>query len=627
MGVSIREVQAVATSGDQHFAIPGFGTPKAAVFTVTSCLTNGIIANHSNFSQGFTDGINHGVISGRSLDGLSSTNTGKVASSGSVVKIIRNSNLTIDAEATFKEWTSSGVTITWINEPNSACLVTCRLLTGDDLSAHVGNYTSPVFSGETIDISGVGFKPDMIFHNSVNSSFDDSALAGYDLHIGYSTRNTEDDSGQFNGSINNSQLNARPIGASISLRTSGYTLWDNSGLNETGAAEVTSYNDDGFILTQRFFSGNTESVYLAISFGGAVGFAAWAFDTPTSDGNSTDSGPGFKPQWVSYLMSRLTISEEAQNNASAGVLGISSFTDFESYSNVVMTEMGADPTNTASVSDNIPVFLPHDDQTSGITGLFSSMQSTGPELIWTNTPASALKWIGIAVGGGGMSEITGTTNLYIEGHDNIQTSCDLYLSGQTTGSPTGSIDLFVNGEVAIPAVTCPTLDPTASIQIKSALIAIYQSRIDALINQLGKNVRLIFDPVLTPCPNCLYDVLRKRSNGIYRTGGPRPFKRGRKCPYCKGKGLNETSVEKCIKCLLKWNPMDAENYGISISGKKGIVRMKTFLTSADDMIQAKTAIANYDIRSQMKLNVKLISGPIPVGLREDRYCISFWELL
>jgi len=206
---------------------------------------------------------------------------------------------------------------------------------------------------------------------------------------------------------------------------------------------------------------------------------------------------------------------------------------------------------------------------------------------------------------------------------------DLFVDGGVfvMATVTSGINLFINGEIPIPAVTCPALDPTASIQIKPALIAIYQSRIDALINQLGKNVRLIFDPVLTPCPNCFYDTLRKRSNGIYQEGGPRPFKRGRKCPYCKGKGLNETSVEKCIKCLLKWNPENVENYGISIAGKKGIVRMKTFLTSADDMMQAKTAIANYDIRSRMKLNVKLISGPIPVGLREDRYCISFWELL
>jgi len=149
----------------------------------------------------------------------------------------------------------------------------------------------------------------------------------------------------------------------------------------------------------------------------------------------------------------------------------------------------------------------------------------------------------------------------------------------------------------------------------------------ALINQLGKNVHLEFDPIKTPCPNCTFDTVRNRSTGIYIPGGPREFKRGRKCPWCKGRGLLETSVTKCIKCLIKWNPSDAINFGISVNQKKGIVRLKTFLSEADDLSRANTIISNFDIAGQMKLRVKLIQGPIPVGLREDRYCISFWELV
>jgi len=188
-------------------------------------------------------------------------------------------------------------------------------------------------------------------------------------------------------------------------------------------------------------------------------------------------------------------------------------------------------------------------------------------------------------------------------------------------------NLFINGFEVKPPVVCPLLDPFASIQVEDSLIKIYQSRIDALINQLGKNVTLEFDPILTACPNCTFDRIRKRSTGIYRPGGPRPFRRGRKCPWCKGRGLLETPVTKCIKCLIKWHPKDAKNYGISIVSKKGVVRLKTFLTEADDLIRAKTIIANADIITQIKLRVKLIKGPIPVGLREDRYCISFWELI
>ena len=194
-------------------------------------------------------------------------------------------------------------------------------------------------------------------------------------------------------------------------------------------------------------------------------------------------------------------------------------------------------------------------------------------------------------------------------------------------SKNGNIGLFINGLEPKPTLACPVLDITASIQLKNSLIRTYQSRIDALINQLGKNVYLEFDPIRESCPNCEYDSIRKRSTGVYKSGGPRPFVRGRKCPYCKGRGVTETPVNKCIKCLIKWNPNDAENFGIAVSQAKGIVRLKTYLTEADDLSRAKTVIVNYDIVDQMKLKVRLIQGPIPVGLREDRYCISFWELM
>ncbi len=190
-----------------------------------------------------------------------------------------------------------------------------------------------------------------------------------------------------------------------------------------------------------------------------------------------------------------------------------------------------------------------------------------------------------------------------------------------------NIVLCINGVVPQPALACPLLDPTASIQISDELIGIYQSRIDALINQLGKNILLEFAKIKVQCPNCEFDTMRGRSTGIWIPGGPRPFARGRRCPWCKGNGFEERDNNKCIKALLKWTPRDAVNYGITLSDHKDVVRIKTFLTELDDLVRAETVIANHDIADIAGLRVKLLRSPIPVGLREDRYCISFWELL
>jgi hypothetical protein len=242
---------------------------------------------------------------------------------------------------------------------------------------------------------------------------------------------------------------------------------------------------------------------------------------------------------------------------------------------------------------------------------------------------------------GGYVQVSGSASLVIVGHSIESASKTLYISGpeSISGSSTlfvrgsgiipvsSTAVLFINGSEPKPSTVCPALDPTAVIQIPASLIRTYQGIIDGMVNQLGKNVVLEFDPTLERCPNCEFDTLRKRSLGIYIPGGPRPFVRGRKCPYCKGKGLLETSTTQCIKCLTEWNPQDARKYGISVEKASDTVKLKTYIWDADSLIIAKTAIVDHDIIEQMKLRVRLIKGPIPLGLREDRYCVSFWELI
>jgi hypothetical protein len=228
---------------------------------------------------------------------------------------------------------------------------------------------------------------------------------------------------------------------------------------------------------------------------------------------------------------------------------------------------------------------------------------------------------------GGSIFVNNDLTLFISGPILINENIDLFISGFTSivSSISGNIALFIKGSFVPSGASCPTLDPNASIQISDELIGIYQSRIDALINQLGKNVLLEFDPIIEPCVNCEFNIIEHRSNGIYKLGGPIPFSRGQKCPYCKGQGFLERPNNKCLKCLIQWRPQDMKNYGISVSNSSDIVRLKTFLTSGDDIIKAKTAVTNHDISDVLLLRVRLIRGPIIVGLRESRYIISYWE--
>lgn len=218
-------------------------------------------------------------------------------------------------------------------------------------------------------------------------------------------------------------------------------------------------------------------------------------------------------------------------------------------------------------------------------------------------------------------------DFYINGVVALADLIDLYISGSGIININNSMNLIINGFTQKEPLSCPILDPNAAIQIGDDLIQVYQDRIDALINQLGKDVVFEFNPIIENCPNCEYDPIRKRSNGVYTIGGPRPFVYGQKCPWCKGRGLVETAVRKCFKCLIKWNPKDAEDYGISIRKYKDIVRFKTFAHHYKDLISARFAISNYVIENIARFKVRLIQEPVLTGLRESRYSVSFWELI
>lgn len=235
-------------------------------------------------------------------------------------------------------------------------------------------------------------------------------------------------------------------------------------------------------------------------------------------------------------------------------------------------------------------------------------------------------------------------NSFIHGHIDSSVSGDLFIGGQIgydiasgtvpfiiTGSGIDqysvALYLIINGNIPLIPTVCPLPDPTASIQIPTKVIDLYQNRIDALLNQVGKNVILQFDQIASPCINCIFDSIRKRSSGRYKTGGPLPFNYGRKCPYCKGRGVLEEVAELCIRCLISWNPSEVSNFGISVSKGSEIVKLKALIDDASHIKRANIALIDRQVMDLVKYRAKLIKGPYPLGLREDKYCISFWETI
>lgn len=141
------------------------------------------------------------------------------------------------------------------------------------------------------------------------------------------------------------------------------------------------------------------------------------------------------------------------------------------------------------------------------------------------------------------------------------------------------------------------------------IITTYQDNIDRLIDQLGKPVMLFFHPVKTNLTDDNYSVIHG----------------DKKLPEFKANSVVETRSSVQIKALIKWNPKEVNKYNINFKEGKAIIRLKTMLTDVPNLTRCEYIIPNYESVGIISNRFKLIMMPIPVGLGEDRYAISFWE--
>lgn len=149
----------------------------------------------------------------------------------------------------------------------------------------------------------------------------------------------------------------------------------------------------------------------------------------------------------------------------------------------------------------------------------------------------------------------------------------------------------------------------ATLNIDS-LVPLYQDAIDQLINALGKNILVVFKPTVVSTTDAVQDDLRGE---------------GVKSPSFKGAGPTVAANVSTIIGLIKYNPADYIKYFGPIEKGQNIVRIKTFLTNLDDLTRAQYVIPSYDARKYVQAKYKLLREPIPIGLQEDRYCVTFWE--
>jgi hypothetical protein len=165
--------------------------------------------------------------------------------------------------------------------------------------------------------------------------------------------------------------------------------------------------------------------------------------------------------------------------------------------------------------------------------------------------------------------------------------------------------------------------PTAGLYLNSSLRTSFNNGINQLIADIGRPLKLFFEPTASGCPNCFAGP-DGSSNGIYDNTNPfpigplhRPFPNGGICPICRGTHNIITENSTTYTTLRKWNPQDfdATSYGITPTN---VVKTLAQIVAKTDFKRSKKANLDGDVLVR-------IGDPVLHGFTPPNFVVAFWK--
>lgn len=144
----------------------------------------------------------------------------------------------------------------------------------------------------------------------------------------------------------------------------------------------------------------------------------------------------------------------------------------------------------------------------------------------------------------------------------------------------------------------------------SHLVPEYEKGIDSIIEAMGKDCRLIFDAKIVNPTESSIDPLRDGSRRpLYQNDAPIPI---------------EEPETKIIRALITHGPSDYRSFGLKVEEPQDVIKIKTYITYLPDLKRCRYLIPDINVEAYTGAKYRLIREPIPRGLKNNRYCISWW---
>lgn len=439
MGINIATASASAdtSGGTQQITTANLGdTPKAALIFVTLATTNGTAVDGLSESIGFTDGTTDAYITNAAEHGQSTTDATRGQNTGSLIHLLNDGGTSDVAVASFSQWISDGIEITWDTTPSAAYLVHVVFFAGSNIDAVVGS-ASLGNSGTTTSIS-TSFAPDLGFFATVGESNGASTIGRLIRSFGFAINKTGNPQRAMIAHAVDGGAEARP---SIYLDTdgcAGQALRDDL----TWTAQANNWTASGVDLTVADGNAGDDVNYLLLSVDGD-GLDVQTVDSPTATGSDSVTGTGFTPGFVMECLSTVDTTGGTYASSIAGVFGQGVSDSSTSLSMALANDGFVSTSNTQSKTNNQYIDFDADNGADEAQATFTSFDSDGWTRnfgTFTGTWTTPYKWFSLAIeatgsGGTGVSVDINAGSLTLSGQSQTATA------GMSESIGTGSLSL------------------------------------------------------------------------------------------------------------------------------------------------------------------------------------------
>ncbi len=371
----------------------GLGQPKAAIVSMSYGTVAGTAATHGNMSYGFTDGTTHRFGSINDKDGVGTTDVHGIC--GLILgELCTPGTGTIEVALAFDSFITDGIRIDQTTASGNQELYTVILFYGADVSAHVQSQSAGGSVDEVVDITTVGFKPDVVLvqYGSKTRYNVRTQSAGWVQSIGWSWNN----SGTY---VQRTNMAKGVTGLGASEITGYYAESYAGGSPAAPRLEINAFDSSGFSCTARGTgAAGLDFAWLALKFNDKIALWAGSLDTPTSTGNSSTTLPGFKPQACLSVGSLSTTVDTLNSDAEAGSLAFGAMDDTIEGGVCITVEDGEGTSDTQSMADAKILNVPDDDGTDGYEASHVSFDTNGFTINYDTVLVSARKTAWLAFG-------------------------------------------------------------------------------------------------------------------------------------------------------------------------------------------------------------------------------------